>query len=240
MRTLVRAGLAALAILAVAAGVASAGTIYAGPPSQFIGGDITVAQGEKVTFTNGDTMAHDVTASTKGADGKPLFASAQIGAGQSAPVEGVEYLTTGAYEYICSIHPFMKATITVSSEGTPAPRPGGGGSPAPGPSSPSTADTAAPSISLKLLDRKRSAVARRKALQVSVKSNEDATVTVTARSGKTTFATGSGKPGKLSLKLTKAGLKAARGSKAVRLSLIAKAKDAAGNASSATASGKLG
>ena len=118
MTKLMRGAVAAVLALAVGAGVAYAdATIYAGPPNQFFQGDVTIAQGEAITFTNADTMSHDVTATGKGSDGKPLFASAQVGTAQSSPVAGVEYLTTGSYGYICSIHPFMTGTITVSSEG---------------------------------------------------------------------------------------------------------------------------
>src|SRR5260370_24211076 len=133
MRRLRSGAIAALAVLGTTAAAAYADqTIYAGPPTQYIGGDITINQGEKVTFTNVDTVTHDVTAQTKGADAKPLFASAHTDPGGSQPVAGTEYLTTGSYQYYCSIHPYMTGTITVSSGGTPTPRPGSGGSGSPG------------------------------------------------------------------------------------------------------------
>jgi len=245
MRKLIQICAAVLAVLALAAAAAYAdGTIYAAPPNQFFGGDITVGQGEAVTFTNGDTMNHDVTAVKKGDDGKPLFASEQIGPAQSSPVAGVEYLTTGAYEYICSIHPFMKGTITVSSAGTPKPRPGSGGGGQPGPASGAAADTVAPSFTVKVLDTKKSSVRKRRSLQLSVNTNEAATLAITAKSGSTTLATGTSKLNKagarkVTVKLTKAGLKAAKSSKQLKVAVSAKATDAAGNSSTATASGKL-
>ena len=245
MTRLIKSCVAAFAVLAVAAAAAYAdGTIYAIPPSQFFGGDITIAQGEAVTFTNGDTMPHDVTAVKKGDDGKPLFASAQTSAAQSSPVAGVEYLTTGAYDYICSIHPFMKGSITVSSEGTPKPRPGSGGGGQPGPAAPAAADTAAPSFTIKVLDTKKSGVRKRRSLQLSVNTNEAATLAITAKSGSTTIATGTSKLNKagakkITVKLTKAGLKAAKSSKQLKIAVQAKGTDAAGNSSTASASGKL-
>jgi plastocyanin len=245
-RRLIHGAAAAIAALALATAAAYAGTIYAAPPNQFVGGDITIAQGEKVTFTNGDTVTHDVTAATKAADGNPLFASEKIGAGQSAAVAGTEYLTTGSYGYICSIHPGMKGTITVSSAGTPTPRPGSGsGSPPPQSSpSPSSADTVAPATSAKLLDTNRSAVRKRGSLQLELKTNEAATLAITARSGRTIVATGStrlNKPGtrKVTVKLTKAGLKLVKSSRNLRIAVAVEAKDAAGNASAASASGRL-
>ena len=240
MRNLARGAVAAVLLVAIGAGVAYAdATIYGGPPNQFFQGDPTIAQGEAITFTNVDTVAHDVTATGKGSDGKPLFQSAQIGAGQSAPVEGVEYLTAGSYPYICSIHPFMKGTITVSSGGTPKPRPGGGGS-----ATPPASDAAAPAVTLKVLDTKRAQVRKRRSLQIAVTSDEPATLTITARAGKTVVARGGAElkqaaTRKLSLKLTKAGLTAAKGSKPVWIAVEAAARDAAGNASSASASGRL-
>lgn len=239
MSKLGRAAAAAVVASALVTGVAYGATIYAAPPNQFLQGDVTIAQGEKVTFTNGDTQTHDVTAVAKGPGGKPLFASAQIGPGQSAPVDGVEFLTTGKYDYICSIHPFMKGTITVTADGTPQPRPGGGG----GTSSPA-ADTTAPALSLKLLDTKRSKVRRRRSLQVAVTTDEPVTVAVSARSGRAVLAKGSAKLAnagtrKLSVKLTQAGLKAVKGRKPVTVAVVAQAKDSAGNASSAQASGRL-
>jgi plastocyanin len=243
---LIRTAVASVAALGVAAGVAWAdATIYAGPPNQFVGGDVTIAQGEQVTFTNADTVTHDVTAAANGADGKPLFASAQIGPAQSAAVAGVEYLTTGSYEYICSIHPFMKGTITVSSAGAPAPRPGSGsGSNPPPQSSPASADTVAPSAKVKVLDSKRATVRKRRSLQLALTIDEAATFAVTARSGKTTVATGSrrlSKAGtrKVTVKLTKAGLKLVKTSRTVRVAVAVEATDDAGNSSSASASGRL-
>jgi plastocyanin len=246
MSKLVRGVVAALLVLALGAGVAWAdATIYAGPPNQFFQGDVAIAQGDAVTFQNMDTVAHDVTASAKGADGKPLFQSAQVGTGQSAPVEGVQYLASGSYPYICSIHPFMKGTITVSSDGTPKPRPGGGGSGGGGGQPQQQAgDTTAPSLTVKVLDTKRSKVRKRRSLQVSVTTNEPASVTVTARSGSKVLAKGTSKLNKagtkkLSIKLTKAGLKAAKSKKPVPVTVTVDGKDSAGNASSAQASGKL-
>ena len=245
MRSLIHSCVAALVVLAIAAAAAYAdSTIYAGPPNSFYGGDVTIAQGEKSTFTNLDTVDHDVTAAGKGADGKPLFASDKVGTGGSAPVTGVETLAAGSYAYICSIHPFMKGTITVTGSGM---TPGGGGSNTNGGSPPPSGeqaakDTTAPKLSVKVLDKRRAAVGKRKALKVALNTNEASTVSVTVRSGKTTIAAGSGKlsgAGQLALRLTKAGASAVKKSKALKLSVTARAKDAAGNASAATAAGRL-
>jgi plastocyanin len=111
----------ALADQEVVAGPGAATTGYANPKP-------TMAQGEKLTFTNNDIgIRHDVTAKKEGSDGKPLFKSDTIGSG-SAFVEGSQYLTTGTYDFYCTIHPgTMTGVLTVTSDGTPKPRPGSGG-----------------------------------------------------------------------------------------------------------------
>jgi plastocyanin len=234
----VRIAVVVVAILALAGGVAYADqTIYAAPESQFVGGDITIAQGEKVTFTNADTVAHDVTALGKGSDGKALFASATTGPGQSNAVVGTEYLTTGTYQYECSIHTFMKGTITVSSSGTPAQRPG---SPPPSQPQPAGSNSTAPALSVKVLDTKRSAVRKRRSLQLSVTTSEASSISFTASSGKTTVASGNQrfeKSGtrKVSIKLTKTGLRLVKRSKALTVTVSARASDGA----TASAGGKL-
>jgi len=90
--------------------------------------NVTMAQGEKLTFQNNDaTVMHNVTSTDNGSDGKPLFHSATIGPGSSF-VDGSQYLTSGSYHFYCTLHPqTMTGTLTVSTAGTPVPRPGGGG-----------------------------------------------------------------------------------------------------------------
>lgn len=122
-----RTFLGSLAMVLLLAAPASADQqINAGPGRQFTNPNVTIAQGEKLTFHNGDTIVHDVT-STQDLNGKPLFSTPLLDPGQSAVVEGAQYLTTGEYPFICSVHPDMQGKLTVSSEGTPVPRPGSGG-----------------------------------------------------------------------------------------------------------------
>jgi plastocyanin len=242
MRRLRRAGLAALLVLGLtAAGAYADQTIFAGPPNQFIGGDITIAQGEKVTFTNADTVTHDVTARPKGQDGKPLFASARTDPAGSQPVAGTEYLTTGSYPYICSIHPYMTGTITVTSAGAPAQRPGAGGSGSSGspPAGTSSSSRAAASIQVKVIDAKLAAVRRRHALRLSVTSDQPATIELVASSGKTVVASGTAHLSQAgstspSLQLTKAGAKLVKRSRTLMVSVSAREADSAASAATAT------
>jgi polyvinyl alcohol dehydrogenase (cytochrome) len=70
--------------------------------------------GSKVSYTNVDNVLHDVTATDKGPDGRPLFQSKLIGLGESTSVDGTEKLAAGkTYSFYCSIHPGMKGTLAV-------------------------------------------------------------------------------------------------------------------------------
>ncbi len=84
-------------------------------------------QGEKANLVNLSTpespSSHDVTAKDK-LGGKPLFRSKTIGAGKTAPIEGMQYLPAGSYKFVCHIHPdSMKGTFVISGKGTPVARP---------------------------------------------------------------------------------------------------------------------
>jgi plastocyanin len=123
MRALV-ATVAVLLVLAVPA--AADQQIQAAPTKKYATPSVTIAQGEKLTFHNGDAIVHDVT-SSQDLDGKPLFSTPLVDPGGDAVVEGAQYLTTGEYAFYCSVHPEMQGKITVTSAGTPVPRPGSGG-----------------------------------------------------------------------------------------------------------------
>lgn len=68
---------------------------------------LTVKVGQKVTWTNQDSMEHDVTptGSAKGAPHSKLLA------------KGKSYTWTatkkGSFNYICSVHPYMKGKVIV-------------------------------------------------------------------------------------------------------------------------------
>jgi outer membrane protein assembly factor BamB len=69
--------------------------------------------GGKVTYTNADIVRHNVTASAKGADGKPLFQSTLAALGERVPVVGADKLKPGTYAFFCSPHPNMKGQLIV-------------------------------------------------------------------------------------------------------------------------------
>jgi plastocyanin len=236
--------LAAGAALAVAGALWAAPaladeTITAGPvPNTFANPDVTIDQGEAVTFQNSDPTGafHDVTSDKNGADGKPLFVSETIEGGKTASVKGVEFLTTGDYPYRCSVHQFMTGTIHVSSSGTPK-------TPTPENPAPSSADGTPPKASVTILDSRISDVLEHKGVRVRLKTNEPSRFKLTAKSGKTTVATGTVtvKGGKRTTKLalTKKGKQLLFKANSVKLKLSAQVNDAADNRSGATATRTL-
>jgi len=140
-------------------------TIEAGPPNRFTTPELTMDQGERLMFRNGDTVSHDVTASTSGSDSKPLFSTPIVAAGKQAFVEGSQYLTEGPYTYLCSLHPSMKGTIHVTANGTPQVRPGTSDE------SP-TADRTKPTLRLQIRSRTSRVARIRSALVVQVALSE--------------------------------------------------------------------
>jgi plastocyanin len=221
--------------LAAAPAAHADGQIAAGPPNRYLTSDVTIDQGERVTFMNTDTADHDVLARDKGGDGKPLFRSELVGAGRTVPVVGTEYLTTGSFSFFCSLHPQMEGTLKVSSAGTPVPRPGSGGGGGGG---------GAPSLGLRVLDLRLARIQRQQALPVRVQTDEGAAVRITARRGRTTLAKGTVKLSAagsrtVRLKLTPAGRRVVRQSSKVRVSISARAEDADGNATTKKAAATL-
>jgi plastocyanin len=74
----------------------------------FAPANLMVKVGTTVTWTNQDSEAHTVT--SQGAGG-PL-SSAPLNTGQSY---SYTFTKPGTYAYLCTIHPFMVATVTVTS-----------------------------------------------------------------------------------------------------------------------------
>jgi plastocyanin len=66
---------------------------------------LTVHVGAKVTFTNEDSTTHNATSS-----GTSTIDSGSLPQGHSYTVT---FTKPGTYNYICTIHPYMKATVIV-------------------------------------------------------------------------------------------------------------------------------
>lgn len=236
----------ALILAGLAVGVASPATaladkrITAGSGNRFTTPDVTMDQGERLTFLNLDPLVrHNVWSSKNGPDGKPLFKTPTIGYREEAFVEGSQYITTGDYEFVCTLHAGMTGMLHVTSNGTPATRP------VPG----TTVDTTAPQVSVKFVSARQAAVRRSNTLRVSVTVDEAATVALKATArirGKTVaIARGTdrtsagGGTSRAKLKLTAAGRKALNGKRSVRVTVKASAVDTAGNRAAAKASRTL-
>jgi polyvinyl alcohol dehydrogenase (cytochrome) len=79
------------------------------PPS------VSITQGSLATFANVDpTASHDVTARDR-SNGKPLFGSDLLAAGETTEVAGTDKLVPGRYGFLCSIHPAMQGTLEVTA-----------------------------------------------------------------------------------------------------------------------------
>lgn len=226
----------ALAVAGAAVpGVASADVeIVAEPVNAYSADTYTMDQSEPLTFRNNDGNRHDVTARDLGADGAPLFATPTITSGQTAFVEGSQYLTTGSYRFFCTVHPIlMNATLQVTANGTPAPRSVGPGGTGP-------ADTVQPTVRLRVLDQSMRRVRRAGRVRTSVRMSKAAQVTLvlTLRDGRRIVRLARSRVSfrgagtrRVALRLSRTGRRAlARRSRAA-LRLTAQARDSAGNRS---------
>ena len=93
---------------------------------------MSVHVGDTVLWTNQDTVPHTVTVSS----GPAKFNSATLQNGQTF---SYKFTKAGTYSYYCSVHPDMKATITVTGTAPPAAGPPAGSPSAP-PASTTTCD----------------------------------------------------------------------------------------------------
>lgn len=75
--------------------------------SVYVPATLTVKRGTTVTWTNRDTVPHDVTPEDSEPD---VPRSDMLSQGQSYRRT---FDTTGTFNYYCSIHPFMKGSVTV-------------------------------------------------------------------------------------------------------------------------------
>jgi plastocyanin len=70
-------------------------------------GDVTVATGGTVTWTNDDSADHDVTAD----DGS--FKSGDAGGLSGGDTFKHTFDKAGSFKYVCTVHPGMEGTVTV-------------------------------------------------------------------------------------------------------------------------------
>lgn len=186
MRSSVLIGLAAL-LLAPATATADE-TIVATTGTRFAQAQYEIDQGEPLYFRNEDLSgpSHDVSSTANGeVQGRYLFASETIEPGKTSFVEGSQYLTTGTYDYICSLHPSMQGKLVVNANGAPKPRPGT--TPAPG-EPPPAADQTPPEPSLDYRTLRAKTIKRQRRLTLKVGADEAVAMKVTVKIGKVTIA----------------------------------------------------
>jgi plastocyanin len=196
IRVAVFLGTAALALGLIAAGAWAMFTPIGSTDNSYTGGagdpanpTFTMDQGDRPSFSDGGVNQHNVTARQNGPDGKSLFSTPTLNGGQSATLDGTQYLAAGTYTFFCTIHPTeMQATLVVTGNGTPQARP-----------------SATARLKTKTISK-----ALKKGLQVAVTASTQVNgATVTAKLGKATI----GKTGaslsagaqNVKLKLSKAG-----------------------------------
>ena len=76
--------------------------------------NLNVDQGDTVTWTNHDSVEHDVVVTS----GPASFRSPMLSQGESW---SHTFTTPGSYSYICSIHPEMRASVTAAAAAPAAP-----------------------------------------------------------------------------------------------------------------------
>ncbi|MBK8293596.1 MAG: hypothetical protein IPK93_02035 [Solirubrobacterales bacterium] len=181
----------------------------------FVEDTFTQVAGEVPNYVNpaGSDSVHNVTATQTGAGGKPIFESKTISAGESTPVDGVQYLSDGTYPFICSIHGSSMSGDLVISGGTPLVRP-------------------KPKVKVSVPSQKLKKVQRTGKIKVKVKGVTDASgIKLKISKGKKTFGSlskisvSAGTTKKVTVKLTGKGKKAVKKAvkKGKKLRLQAKA-----------------
>ncbi len=99
-------------VLLLSGGVSGAESVPADIKGyEFAPGDITVAVGDTVTWTNSDTAPHTVTSTGGGPLDSPTM--------QKGDTWGFTFTQAGSYPFYCAVHPDMKGTVTVTGAAAP-------------------------------------------------------------------------------------------------------------------------
>jgi plastocyanin len=67
--------------------------------------EVTVSAGDTVTWTNNDSVAHDVTADS--------FSSGEAGGMAGGDTFEHTFEEAGTFDYVCTVHPGMEGTVVV-------------------------------------------------------------------------------------------------------------------------------
>lgn len=125
------------AVLALAPPAAAGGHAVLIEQYAYAPAALTIEQGDTVTWTNHDSVQHDVTITS----GPTSFHSPMLAQGQSWTYT---FATAGSYSYICSVHPDMRASVTVTPRATAAPKPAAPAPKAAAPAAPKGTPTSTP------------------------------------------------------------------------------------------------
>ena len=71
----------------------------------FVPPEVTVAVGDTVTWTNNDSVPHDVTADS--------FSSGEAGGMAGGDTFEQTFEEAGSFDYVCTVHPGMEGTVVV-------------------------------------------------------------------------------------------------------------------------------
>lgn len=176
----------------------------------FIDGPFEQPRGEVAAFVNpaGATAFHNVYATAAGPDGGELFRSATIEPGKETPVAGTQYLDTGTYPFVCTVHPGMEGSLSVDAGGAPQARP--------------AVRVSIPRQGIRVVQRKG-------VLKVAVASRTGASgvsVTITVAGTKAgragSISIGSGRSATVAVRLSARGRQVLKGRKSVRVEATAK------------------
>lgn len=104
-------------VLAMAA-PASAATVYVvalpnGTTTGFAPAVLAIAKGSTLDIVGADVQVHNIACVKRDRKRRPLCQSRVAGLGETKPVMGVEKLAPGTYAMLCTLHPQMKADLTV-------------------------------------------------------------------------------------------------------------------------------
>ena len=86
-------------------GAGAGGTEVSMEGIKFVPADVTVEPGDTVTWTNNDSVGHDVTGDN--------FKSGDAGAMQGGDTFEFTFDKAGTFDYVCTVHPGMEGSVTV-------------------------------------------------------------------------------------------------------------------------------
>jgi plastocyanin len=89
-----------------------AGAATPGNPA-YVPADLSVKKGETVTVVNDDNAPHTATSGNGPEDAGQVFDTSLIMVGASGTIDTTA-IKAGEYPYFCTVHPFMKGTLTVT------------------------------------------------------------------------------------------------------------------------------